>query len=92
MQIQQSLFMITDMYFIQQENNQLYFRFIVVMTMNMKEKEEKILRDNGVTEDTIEAIRLYDRQAFNSDRRYYERVQETGTYLDTVAASTDQQS
>ena len=55
-----------------------------------KEKEEKILRDNGVTEDTIEAIRLYDRQAFNSDRRYYERVQETDTYLDTVAASTDQ--
>ena len=55
-----------------------------------KEKEEKILRDSGVSEDTIEAIRLYDRQAFNSDRRYYERVQETGTYLDTVAASTDQ--
>ena len=42
------------------------------------------------SEDIIEAIRLYDRQAFNSDRRYYERVQETGTYLDTVAASTDQ--
>ena len=55
-----------------------------------KEKEEKILRDSGVSEDIIEAIRLYNRQAFNSDRRYYERVQETGTYLDTVAASTDQ--
>ena len=55
-----------------------------------KEKEEKILRDSGVSEDMIEAIRLYDRQAFNSDRRYYERVQETDTYLDTVAASTDQ--
>ena len=55
-----------------------------------KEKEEKILRDSGVAEDTIEAIRLYDRRAFNSDRRYYERVQETGTYLDTIAASTDQ--
>ena len=55
-----------------------------------KEKEEKILRDSGVSEDIIEVIRLYDRQAFNSDRRYYERVQETGTYLDTVAASTDQ--
>ena len=55
-----------------------------------KEREEKILRDSGVTEDTIEAIRFYDRQAFNSDRRYYERVQETGTYLDTVAASIDQ--
>ena len=55
-----------------------------------KEKEEKILRDSGVSEDMIEAIRLYDRQAFNSDRRYYERVQETGTYLDTVAVSIDQ--
>ena len=55
-----------------------------------KEKEEKILRDSGVSEDMIEEIRLYDRQAFNSDRRYYERVQETDTYLDTVAASTDQ--
>ena len=55
-----------------------------------KEKEEKILRDSGVSEDIIETIRLYDRQAFNSDRRYYERVQETDTYLDTVAASTDQ--
>ena len=55
-----------------------------------KEREEKILRDSGVTEDTIEAIRFCDRQAFNSDRRYYERVQETDTYLDTVAASTDQ--
>ena len=55
-----------------------------------KEREEKILRDSGVSEDIIEAIRLYDRQAFNSDRRYYERVQETDTYLDTVAASTDQ--
>ena len=55
-----------------------------------KEREEKILRDSGVAEDTIEAIRLYDRRAFNSDRCYYERVQETGTYLDTVAASTDQ--
>ena len=55
-----------------------------------KEKEEKILIDSGVSEDIIETIRLYDRQAFNSDRRYYERVQETDTYLDTVAASTDQ--
>ena len=58
--------------------------------LNWKEKEEKILRDSGASEDMVEAIRLYDRQAFNSDRRYYERVQETDTYLDTVAASTDQ--
>ena len=27
-----------------------------------KEKEEKILRDSGVSEDKIEEIRLYDRQ------------------------------
>ena len=55
-----------------------------------KEKEEKILRDSGVSEDIIEAIRLYDRQAFNSDRRYYERVQETGTYLDELVEDTTQ--
>ena len=55
-----------------------------------KDKEEKILRDSGVSEDKIEEIRLYDRQEFNSDRRYYERVQGTGTYLDTIAASIDQ--
>ena len=55
-----------------------------------KEKEEKILRDSGVAEDTIEAIRLYDRRAFNSDRRYYERVQETGTYLDELVEDTTQ--
>lgn len=55
-----------------------------------KEKEEQILRDNGVAEETIEAIFLYDRQIFNADRRYYEHVQETGTYLETVAAATVQ--
>ena len=55
-----------------------------------KEKEEKILRDSGASEDMIEPIRLYARQAFNTDKPYYEPVQETGTYLDTVAASTDQ--
>ena len=55
-----------------------------------KEREEKILRDSGVTEARLETSLFYDRQAFNSDRRYYERVQETDTYLDTVAASTDQ--
>lgn len=53
-------------------------------------KIRKILRDSGVSEDKIKEIRLYDRQEFNSNRQYYERVQETGTYLDTIAASTDQ--
>lgn len=49
-----------------------------------KEAEEKTMRDCGVDEDTIEQIRTYDREVFNSDRRFYQRVQETDTYLDTV--------
>ena len=55
-----------------------------------KEAEEKQLRSLGVNEDDIEKLRVHDWTIFNSDRRYYQRVQETGTYLDTVAASTDQ--
>ena len=50
-----------------------------------KEAEEKTMRDCGVDEDTIEQIRTYDREVFNSDRRFYQRLQETDTYLDTVA-------
>lgn len=50
-----------------------------------KEAEEKQLRNLGVNEDTIEQIRIHDWAIFNSDRRYYQRVQETGTYLDVVA-------
>ena len=36
-----------------------------------KEAEEKILRDCGVPESTIEEIRIYDRADFNSNRRFY---------------------
>ena len=50
-----------------------------------KEAEEKTMRDCGIDEDTIEQIRTYDREVFNSDRRFYQRLQETDTYLDTVA-------
>ena len=50
-----------------------------------KEAEEKTMRDCGVDEDTIEQIRTYDREVFNSDRRFYQRLQETDTYLDTTA-------
>lgn len=49
-----------------------------------KEAEEKTMRDCGVGENTIEKIRTYDREVFNSDRRFYQRVQESDTYLDTV--------
>ena len=52
-----------------------------------KEAEEKILRENGVAEDTIEQIRIEDRVTFNSDRRFYRWSQETGSYLDDIAES-----
>lgn len=50
-----------------------------------KEDEEKHLRSLGVGEDTIEQLRVHDWTIFNSDRRYYQRLQETGTYLDVIA-------
>ena len=53
-----------------------------------KEAEEKQLRNLGVTEDDIEQLRIHDWAIFNSDRRYYQRVQESGTYLDEVAEDT----
>ena len=53
-----------------------------------KETEEKQLRSLGVSEDTIEQLRNHDWAIFNSDRRYYQRMQETGTYLEEVAEDT----
>ena len=50
-----------------------------------KEAEEKQLRKLGVDESTIETLRTHDWAIFNSDRRYYQRMQETGTYLEEVA-------
>lgn len=35
-----------------------------------KENEEKILRECGLDESTIEEIRTYDRAVFNSNRRF----------------------
>lgn len=55
-----------------------------------KEAEEKQLRRLGVNEDDIEKLRVHDWAIFNSDRRYYQRVQETGTYLDELVEDTTQ--
>ena len=49
--------------------------------------EEKVLRSCGMDESIIEQLRLWDRAMFNSDRRFYEKLQDTGTYLDSVARS-----
>ena len=55
-----------------------------------KEAEEKQLRSLGVSENDIETLRVHDWAIFNSDRRYYQRMQETGTYLEDVAADMTQ--
>lgn len=55
-----------------------------------KEAEEKQLRNLGVSENDIEKLRVHDWAIFNSDRRYYQRMQETGTYLEEVAADMTQ--
>lgn len=55
-----------------------------------KEAEEKQLRDLGVSEDTIEELRTHDWAVFNSDRRYYRRLQDAGTYLEEFAEDTIQ--
>ena len=52
--------------------------------------EEKVLRACGVDESTIEQLRLWDRDMFNSDRRFYEKLQDTGTYFDCIAGSDTQ--
>ena len=53
--------------------------------LRWKEAEEKILRECGVDESTIEQIRTDDRAEFNSDRHYYSRKWEVGSYLEDVA-------
>ena len=55
-----------------------------------KEAEEKKMRQLGVSEDVIQQLRINDWAVFNSERRYYEKLQDTGTYLDTIAESTSQ--
>ena len=53
-----------------------------------KEAEEKQLRKLGVDESTIETLRTHDWAVFNSDRRYYRRLQDAGTYLEEFAEDT----
>lgn len=50
-----------------------------------KEKEEKILRQYGVDEDTIDEICIFDRAMFNSDRRFYGRLNDAGEYIEENA-------
>lgn len=43
-----------------------------------KEAEEKVLREHGVDEATIEQIRIDDRADFNSNRRFYHWTSDFG--------------
>jgi RNA polymerase sigma-70 factor (ECF subfamily) len=50
-----------------------------------KEAEEKILREHGVDETTIEQIRIDDMADFNSNRRFYHWSSNFGEYLEGMA-------
>ena len=50
-----------------------------------KEAEEKVLREHGVDETTIEQIRIDDRADFNSNRRFYHWTSDFGEYLEGMA-------
>lgn len=50
-----------------------------------KENEEKLLRECGVDESTIEEIRAYDRADFNSNRRFYRWTNNVAEYLEEMA-------
>ena len=55
-----------------------------------KETEEKQLRNLGVSEDAIERLRIHDWTVFKSERRYYQRLQDAGTYLEEIAEAEQQ--
>lgn len=49
-----------------------------------KEREEKIMRENGIQEEIIATIRAYDRVEFNSDRRFYVHSNEIGEFMENT--------
>ena len=53
-----------------------------------KEAEENKLRSLGVVEDTIEKLHNHDWEVFDSDRKYYRRLRDAGTYLEEFAEDT----
>lgn len=55
-----------------------------------KEAEERQLRSLGVDEDDIEKLHIHDWAIFNSDRRFYEKLQDAGTYLEEIAEDVAQ--
>lgn len=54
-----------------------------------KDAEEELMRSLGVDEDTIKKLRNYDWEMFNSDRRYYQHLQDADSCLETLADKTE---
>lgn len=51
-----------------------------------KKSEEDKMRNLGVDEATIQKLREYDWNDFNSERRFYEKLQEADNLIDFIAA------
>lgn len=58
--------------------------------LRWKEADEKRMRQVGVNENLIQQIRASDWEQFKSDRRFYERFQETDTYIEQQTAAADE--
>lgn len=57
--------------------------------LEMKEKEEKLLRQLGVDEKTIQILRNYDYRLFLDDRRFYDNENVTGEGLFLMVPAYD---
>lgn len=55
-----------------------------------KEAEETVLREHGVSECIIEEIRIYDREEFNSNRRFYRHMNDVAEYLEEMVDTEPQ--
>ena len=60
--------------------------------LEWKEKEETKLNRLGFSQDKNEMLRQYDLEIFNSDRRYYQRLNDNSTYLDNAISPEEEET
>ena len=60
--------------------------------LEWKEKEETKLNRLGFSQDKIEMLRQYDLEIFNTDRRYYQRLNDNSTYLDNAISPEEEET
>lgn len=51
-----------------------------------KVAEEDKLRRLGVSQESIDALRQFDRSVFNSNRRFYQRIYDPDTYIEDLTS------